>query len=314
MSHYMDSKSTQFLSPTVQQNGGHMIMTNVQKPTKTKYVNIDTLFQEEYNQSQRASLVYNLPQQINCVKSMALTHAEIPYSFYNFSEYKGNTAFLIATGSDEYPIKISDNYYTDIVMLQTEIQSKINDYSGLLGVVTCNVVNGFQIEFSASDSNVYEIYWNVSAQTMTTEDTSDQDYDNYKLKSRLGWCLGFREPSGTFGVNSPLQSVAMVNIQTTRYLFLVVDEFSQSYPNTFVCPLADSLVNKNILARIQIVPHDHHYGGTIVGSRENIVSDIRTYMGKTDIYKMKFELVDEWGTVVNLNQMDFSFVLRVEYE
>ena len=47
---------------------------------------------------------------------------------------------------------------------------------------------------------------------------------------------------------------------------------------------------------------------------ENIVSDIRTYMGKTDIYKMKFELVDEWGTVVDLNQMDFSFVLRVEYE
>ena len=42
----MDEKD--FLSPKVTQHSGHMIMTNVNKPSKIKYFNIDTRFQEEY--------------------------------------------------------------------------------------------------------------------------------------------------------------------------------------------------------------------------------------------------------------------------
>ena len=54
MSKYFDSKNLTFMEPRVVENGNHMIMTNVHSETKTKYLNIDTRFQEEYNMNDNA--------------------------------------------------------------------------------------------------------------------------------------------------------------------------------------------------------------------------------------------------------------------
>ena len=45
MSQYFD-KNNLFLEPKVKQYGSHMVMSNVNKPTKTKYVNVDTKFSD----------------------------------------------------------------------------------------------------------------------------------------------------------------------------------------------------------------------------------------------------------------------------
>ena len=47
MSKYFDNKET-FLGATTTQYGNHMVMTNVMKPGKTKYINIDTRFKDNY--------------------------------------------------------------------------------------------------------------------------------------------------------------------------------------------------------------------------------------------------------------------------
>ena len=38
------------------------------------------------------------------------------------------------------------------------------------------------------------------------------------------------------------------------------------------------------------------------------------YAGNVDIQKLNIQLVDEWGNIVDLNQLDFSFCLEIEYE
>ena len=48
MSSYFDNKQL-FSGTTVNQYGSHMVMDNVMKERKTKYVNIDTKFRDEYN-------------------------------------------------------------------------------------------------------------------------------------------------------------------------------------------------------------------------------------------------------------------------
>ena len=50
MSQYFDNKDL-FMGPIVNQYGSHMLMTDVKKETKTKYINIDTKFREEYNEN-----------------------------------------------------------------------------------------------------------------------------------------------------------------------------------------------------------------------------------------------------------------------
>ena len=101
MSQYFDNKDS-FLQPKVNQYGNHMVMTNVYKPTKTKYWNIDTRFRDDYdNYSQIVSgsqinwFTFTLPESINNVKSVYVTNIEIPISFFNISAAFGNNAMTI---------------------------------------------------------------------------------------------------------------------------------------------------------------------------------------------------------------------------
>ena len=144
MSEYFD-KSQLFLEPKVTQYGSHMVMSNVHKPTKTKYVNVDTKFSDEYNDFSVANYNITLPERINDVKSLTVTNLELPMSFYNISSALGNNSFQI-TNNDVDPtipyltqlstgsivdgkfvdtIVIPDGYYT-IDELKTTINSEID--------------------------------------------------------------------------------------------------------------------------------------------------------------------------------------------
>ena len=301
MSAYFDQRNSQFLIPEIKENGNHVVMTNVYKPPKKKLINIDTKFQEEYNDSSYATFTYNLPQKINDVKSINVPYMEVPYSFYNFSEQKGNVSFIITddANNDEYVITLPSTNYDSIGDLISDVDNIIPS------TITNNIsitLDGYKTKISVS-SGSYTFHWNVGT-----------DYDKTNFKSRLGWYLGFREPSYSFVGAGEVTSESIVNINTTNYVFLVVDEFSQNHPNSFISPLSDSFINKSILARMQI-GYTNTFGKTITGGcLINLISDKRVYSSKTDIYKLKIQLVDEWGKVLDLNKLDFSVVLEIEYE
>ena len=101
MSQFFD-KDNLFLEPKVKQYGSHMVMSNVHKPTKTKYVNVDTKFSDEYNDFSVANYNITLPERINDVKSLTVTNLELPMSFYNISSALGNNSFQI-TNNDIDP-------------------------------------------------------------------------------------------------------------------------------------------------------------------------------------------------------------------
>ena len=78
---YDDGKSN-FLSPKVTQYDGHMVMTNVSKPTKYKFINIDTRYRDNYSSLNKCE--FTLPDKITDVKSMTVRNIEIPITAYNF--------------------------------------------------------------------------------------------------------------------------------------------------------------------------------------------------------------------------------------
>jgi hypothetical protein len=63
-------------------------------------------------------------------------------------------------------------------------------------------------------------------------------------------------------------------------------------------------------------PAIYPYGTILTANTFNglLLSDQRLYAGKTDIQKLNIQLVDEWGNVVDLNGVDFSFCLEIEHE
>jgi hypothetical protein len=196
-----------FLSPKVTQHSGHMIMTNVNKPSKIKYFNIDTRFQEEYNILKTASFQYLLPQRITDVKSIAVRSIEIPISFYPFSQNRGNTFFQVDTTS----ILIADLNYDASSLVRAVNSLFVSKFGNANLTIALNANNSVTITNTGSSRVVN---FNVDA---------SGNFNRYSFKSTLGWCLGFRQPSYEIQNEQSITSEGIVDVNNIRYLFLVVD-------------------------------------------------------------------------------------------
>ena len=302
MSKYFDTKNLTFMEPKVIENGNHMIMTNVHNEQKTKYINIDTRFQQEYNMNTTADYVISLPQTLRDVQSMKMISAEIPISFFPFSLAFKNTYFKVTHGSPQTTkvVLIDDGNYYTINSLLSEINLKMS----IPGLSLTNSFPNMTVTIDNSTGNPVTIDFAV--------DESGND-DKYMLKSKLGWCLGFRNPTYTF--NSPLsiQSESLWTLQTCKYLYLSIDDYHSHNPNSFLVPGFQSFFDTNILARISLNPFYVFYGSILVANSNNdLISDIRSYKGKTDIQKLRIILYNEFGEKVDLNDMDISFALELK--
>lgn len=321
----MDDKES-FLQPKVSQYGSHMVMTNVSKPINKKYWNIDTRFHDDYdNYTQMVGgrtipwYTFTLPQTINDVKSITVDNIEVPISFYMISAALGNNVMQIGSSL----LTIPDGNYTTTT-LRTAFNSAITalsissfaydmSYNG-------NPISSFRNTSGAAITINFAIKASrTNACTNVTAANATADFDKYNFKSKLGWLLGFRNLSYTIPATTGIiYSESLIDFNSPRYLYLVIDEFTSSGPNSFISPLPTSIVNKNIIAKITM-DYKHYPQGTGVIMPANeynglLKSDKRTYSGKVNLQKLKIQLVNEYGQPMNLNGMDFSFCLDIDYE
>jgi hypothetical protein len=305
---YDDGKSN-FLAPKVTQYDGHMVMTNVTKPTKRKFINLDTRYRDDYSSSS-AQCEFTLPDRITDVKAMVVRDIEIPITTYNFSSEIGNTYFQITDKSEnnKFMVTIPDGQYTiDILggIVNDAIQKTAIDNFKYFKYSTSATLNTKSI-LSCSGSTE-DLIVNFAV-------TPTGDFDR-NIKRKLGWFLGFRNPSYTItSVNT--YSEAFVDYNGLRYLYLVIDEYTRGNQNSFISVLPSSLVSKNILARISMNTITFPFGTFLPANNFNgyLLSDHRTYSGKVDIQKLSVKLVDDVGNPVSLNGLDYSFCLEVEHE
>ena len=110
MSSYFDNKEL-FTGPKMNQYGSHMVMTNVTKAPKIKYVNIDTKFRDEYNSNITTDYTITLPERITDVRSISVTNVEVPNTFFNISDNIGNNSAGFNQASEA--IAIGDNAGND---------------------------------------------------------------------------------------------------------------------------------------------------------------------------------------------------------
>jgi hypothetical protein len=324
MSKYYGDKEL-FASPEVSQYGSHMVMTNVVKPTRVKYINLDTAFGDDYVNNtttnyldnatkndliptfNQASYTFTLPQRLTNIKSLKVNSAEIPMSYYNISKYIGNNVFFIKpTGNaTAQTISVPDGYYTPSTLItaidsyfttnNTSITISLNTFNNKITITNNRTDLDVIIEFPVKD---------------------DGSFDKNNFKSKLGWILGFRKTKYTIPkLGGTIVGESVINIDW-KYLYLALDEFSNGNQNSFASQLSSSLVNKNILSKI--VLNRQAYGvGTILPATIPmgfLISDKRTYNGAVDIQKLSVQLLDEYGNIVNLNGVNFSVGIELEYE
>ena len=136
---------------------------------------------------------------------------------------------------------------------------------------------------------------------------------NSPLITGLGWILGFR--LGEYLDSADFISEGLYNDWPIKHLYFVVDDFNK-YANNFIgAAYTKSLGNYNVLARLTTMnPASSGTAATI--SIDTLFDETfslkkREYFGPVDIQKIHIQILDPYGRVINLNNMDISFSLHL---
>lgn len=273
-------------------------------------VNIDTRFRENYYASQSSNFHLDLPIRLTQVVSLQLSALELPSTFYAISKVFGNNFFVISVPAVlALVVTIPDGNYTYLT-LQTYINTFLSTapaaYQTIQFLSDINTPGG-QGSGGSGKMVVGSLNGDVDFSLSFQTDRYGNEDKNTPLPLKMGWLMGFR--GGYYENSTTYVSEGVIDLLGPRYIYLVVDDFNNNVSDGFYGAFTSSILNKNILARI-----------TLQGSVFNIITQnnlilvttARQYFGPVDIQKMQIQLLDEYGRILDLNNMDYSFCLSFQ--
>jgi hypothetical protein len=271
-------------------------------------INIDTRFRENYYTSISSNFHVSLPIRLTQVVSLQLSAIELPSTFYTISKVYGNNFFVLKIEDNSLIVTIPDGNYNYLAL-----QNYINGF--LVSSATYTYINFSQIQFlvdiiDGNGSGKMIIGSKTGDFNFSIDFVSDQLGNEDKqtpLPLKFGWLMGFRE--GYYENNKTYVSEGIVNLVGPRYAYLVIDDFNNNVNDGFYAAFTSSILNKNILARVSLQGSPFN-----ITSQNNLtlITTPRQYFGPVDIQKLQVQLLDEYGRILNLNNMDYSFCLTFQ--
>jgi len=290
----------------------------IRKRTIKKNLNIDTKFRDNYYTSPSTNFNISLPLYFNDVLQIQLTAIELPTTYYVVSKQYGNNFFNLTLTCLSYTtpfskvIQIPDGNYDQTTIIYAinnqlaladgpfnNISFAVNLVNGTTG--SSQVLVGLQpTPLPSPEYSITSIELNFQANVYGNPDQSTP------LPLKFGWLLGFR--NGIYVNNLNYVSEGVVDLKGPRYFFLVVDDYNNSVNNGFYSAFNSSMLNKNILARISLQSSTYNI---LEQNSLNLITTPREYFGPVNIQNFTIQLLDEYGRVVDLNNMDFSFCITL---
>lgn len=294
---YVSSNPSEFFSG---------IVNPLTRKSTKKNLNIDTRFRDNYYTTSSTNFNLILPLNINDVVQMQLNAIELPTSYYVISKQYSNNFFSIIVDGTTSLITIPDGNYT-----QTGIMNIINTQLSLEPTPISYVSFMANLDPSQTGSAQTMVGPNGGGAVSTIElnfqaDKFGNDDRNTPLPLKLGWLLGFR--NGIYTGNVNYVSEGIIDLSGPRYFYLVIDDHNNNVNNNFYSAFNSSILNKNILARISL---QANLFNIMEQNNLNIVTTPRDYFGPVNLQNMTIQLLDEYGRIVDLNNMDFSFCLTL---
>jgi hypothetical protein len=174
----------------------------------------------------------------------------------------------------------------------------------------------FATPSSGGSARTYTIRFNISNGDEAPAGNLAMDTN---IQFRLGWPLGFRGAEyvmgGVTGSGGAAVSEGICFVSGPRYGFLSIDDHQKNYGNSFLVAYSNSVFDRNIISRINLAAIMDDVG-TYQSSNDpgltTAMNKSREYFGPVDIHNLTIALYDEYGRVINLNNMDWSFTLAFE--
>ena len=123
----------------------------------------------------------------------------------------------------------------------------------------------------------------------------------------LGWLLGYRNRK--YEGHHSYTSEATADLGGIKYFFLCVNDFKNTRQEVCTILYENSFLRKNILARI---PMREGKGIVLFDDASDKITKKRHYLGPVNIDKLHITLIDEYGSIIDLNKNDYSFALEFD--
>lgn len=305
----------------------------VQRKTITKLLNIDSRFRNNYTSSKSTNFTVDLPQKVYNATELTLSDLEIPTTFYCFaSEYNNNFFWIKYTdgSSNNYYalIFIADgNYYYDDLLSDFNTFLSNNDlpiaftydYNTSNGTVTGT--GKLTVALDTTNENydssaTFDLNFKAPVHPSATESTiytDSADYEYYnnngatEIDAKFGWRLGFR--AETYSDSTTYTTEGVLDFSGPRYLFLYMNDFNQNANLNFYTASRFGLLSENMIARISL-------SGAVFSLQSqggiSLISEPRLYFGPVNLERLDIRIYDEHNRIIDLNDMDISFTIKVK--
>jgi hypothetical protein len=273
-------------------------LNNLKRKTITQTVILNSLFREDYKNTSSTDFSLVLPYQFKNVLSVRLSSIQLPNVLYCFSKAKMNNLFYVSECGDgenvSGAILLPDGNYS-LSQLATTLQETMNDQLAISPP-------RFQVIAHESTQKI-TIMNNRNVFTLNfLKDIKSADFN-----STLGWIIGFRhiEYSGS----AVYTSDAVYNSVASDYIYFILNDFNNSQSQNILAMYSKSYIGNNILAMIPLTSNNFHI---CFDNGSDFIEKKREYFGPVNLQRLKIELRNQYGEVLDLNCMDFSFSLEVE--
>ena len=280
-------------------------INSIKRLTQLLNLNLNSCFRSNYFKSTSSDFQYIIPSEIKNIVSMRLASIEIPNSWYLISKDNKNNYFEIMImmlnenmESGKYIIEIPEGNYTsksleDYLNETYFYKSNKNDLTKYIR---------FSIN-TRSNKTSFEILQNdITISLLFSEEYNDNPLTTF------GWLCGFRLTS-YLNITSCISSEGLFDNGSDNYLYIIIDDYQYNTNSTNIVGFDQSVLNENVIAKI---PFKNNKYSFIFNNENNPLTKIRQYNGPVNISKLHIKLIDKFGKVINLNNMDIS--LTIEFE
>ena len=257
-------------------------INTIKRILQTQNLHLHSCFRQN-TISSSSDYQYALPIEIKHVVSMRLASIEIPNTRYLFSSNQKNNTFNICICNETFTIIIPNGNYTN-----DSLEECINT------LLQCNTK--LQSIHFYIDTQFHSIFESTISFSIFFGENSIQS---------SGWILGFRNESYT---GNCLKSEGLFDAIGDRYIYLSLEDYQYNTNITNMVGIDRNFLDKSILAKVPM--NDEKLALIIYDT--NPLCKVRQYNGPVTLKKFHIKILDKFGNVIDLNNMDFSFTLELE--
>lgn len=292
------------------------ILNPLRKRTISRTITIDTRFRENYFNSSATNFNIQLPMILENVLSIQLSSIEMPTSYYVISNQYNNNFFTLTVNGVSEIIVIPGGNYTSaslIIYINNQLVTLGGAFQYIVFAVNIGSTFGGSGQMMVGINPTKPLNLDINSIELNFQADKLGNDDRYTpLPLKFGWIMGFR--NGVYTGNLNYVSEAIVDISGPRYFYLVVEDYNNNNNNgLFYTAFNSSIMNKSVLGRF---PLNTSLYSLLLQNNLNVVVLKREYFGPVTIQKLTIQLLDEFGRIVDLNYMDFSFsmLMTIAYD